>query len=96
MFLQLCGQSHKTVSINDNFLKEEKGEPKRLEPRSFCLPAKCLTARPLRLTGANERKHGALRPQKPLRLIRDGEVGGSGILHLTPTPYTGTTRMILH
>ena len=25
-----------------------------------------------------ERKHGALRPQKPLRLIRDGEVGGSG------------------
>ena len=24
-------------------------------------------------------KHGALRPQKPLRLIRDGEVGGSGI-----------------
>ena len=24
------------------------------------------------------RKHGALRPQKPLRLIRDGEVGGSG------------------
>ena len=27
----------------------------------------------------SERKHGALRPQKPLRLIRDGEVGGSGI-----------------
>ena len=25
------------------------------------------------------KKHGALRPQKPLRLIRDGEVGGSGI-----------------
>ena len=25
------------------------------------------------------RKHGALRPQKPLRIIRDGEVGGSGI-----------------
>ena len=24
------------------------------------------------------RKHGALRPKKPLRLIRDGEVGGSG------------------
>ena len=23
-------------------------------------------------------KHGALRPQKPLRLIRDGEVGGGG------------------
>ena len=26
-----------------------------------------------------ERKHWALRSQKPLRLIRDGEVGGSGI-----------------
>ena len=25
------------------------------------------------------RKHGALHPQKPLRLIRDGKVGGSGI-----------------
>ena len=25
------------------------------------------------------RKHGALRPQKPLRLTRNGEVGGSGI-----------------
>ena len=25
------------------------------------------------------RKHGALRPQKPLRLIRDGEVGGGGV-----------------
>ena len=25
------------------------------------------------------RKHGALRPQKPLRFIWDGEVGGSGI-----------------
>ena len=25
------------------------------------------------------RKHGALRPQKRLRLVRDGEVGGSGI-----------------
>ena len=43
-----------------------------------------------------QRKHGALRPQKPLRLIRDGEVGGSGIIYLTPTRYTVTTRMILH
>ena len=25
------------------------------------------------------RKRGALRPQKPLKLITDGEVGGSGI-----------------
>ena len=28
--------------------------------------------------GKEGRKHGALRPQKPLRLIRDEEVGGSG------------------
>ena len=41
------------------------------------------------------RKQGALRPQKPLRLIRDGEFGGSGILYLTPTGYTVTTRMTL-
>ena len=26
------------------------------------------------------RKHGVVRPQKPLWLVRDGEVGGSGIL----------------
>ena len=32
-----------------------------------------------------EEKHWALRPQKPLRLIRDGEVGGLGVLYLTPT-----------
>ena len=46
--------------------------------------------------GERERKHLALRPQKPLRLIRDGEVGGSGILYLTHTRYTVTTKMILH
>ena len=43
-----------------------------------------------------ERKRGAFRSQKPLRLIRHGEVGGSGILYLTPTRYTVTTLMILH
>ena len=32
------GQSHKTVSANHN-LFEEKGEPKRYQPRSFRLPA---------------------------------------------------------
>ena len=42
------------------------------------------------------RKHWASRPQKPLRLVRDGEVGGSGISYLTPTRYTVTTRMIVH
>ena len=46
--------------------------------------------------GGKEKKHWALRPQKPLRLIMDGEVWGSEILYLTPTRYTVTTRMILH
>ena len=44
----------------------------------------------LRLSFAAACQLGALRPQKPLRLIRDGEVGGSGILYLTPTRYTVT------
>ena len=43
-----------------------------------------------------ERKHWALRPQKPLRLIRDGEVGELGMLYLIPTRCNVTTRMILH
>ena len=51
MFHLLCGQSHKTESINCNFWREEKGEPKWIEPRSFCLPAKRLTAKPHWLTG---------------------------------------------
>ena len=44
------------------------------------------------------RKHGALRPQKPLTFIRDGKVGGSGIFffYRTPTHYTVTTGMILY
>ena len=42
-----------------------------------------------------ERKHGALRPQKPLRLIRHGKLGGREILYLTLTRYTVTTRMTL-
>ena len=47
--------------------------------------------------GWGKKQHWALRPLKPLRLIRDEEVGGSGIfLYLTPTRYTVTTRMILH
>ena len=46
---------------------------------------------------AEKKKRLALRPQKPLRLIRDGEVGGvRKFLYLTPTRYTVTTRMILH
>ena len=31
---------------------QQRGEPKRIEPRSFCLPAQLLTARPHRLTTA--------------------------------------------
>ena len=55
------------------------------------------SALPLGHTGSlARRKLWALRPQKPLRLIRDGEVGGSGIIYLTPTRCTVTTRMILH
>ena len=38
----------------------------------------------------------ALRPQTPLRLIRDGEIGGLGIIYLTPSRYTVTTGMIPH
>ena len=48
------------------------------------------------LASEEERKHLALRPQKPVRLIRDGGVGGSGILCLTPTRYNVTTIMSLH
>ena len=43
-----------------------------------------------------KRKHGTLRPQKPLRFDRDGEVGGSESLYLTPTRYTVATRITLH
>ena len=39
-----------------------------------------------------EGRKWALRPQNPLRLIRDGEVGGWEFLYLTPTRYTVTTR----
>ena len=38
--------------------------------------------------------HGASRPQKPLRRIRDGEVGGPGSFIFYT--YTVTTRMTLH
>ena len=38
---------------------------------------------------------GLLRPQKPVRLIRDGEVGGREFLYLTPTRYSVFTKVIL-
>ena len=34
------------------------------------------------------RKHGALRPQKPLKVIRDGEVGGGGCDNFTSNAYS--------
>ena len=37
-------------------------------------------------------KHRALRPQKPLGFIRDGEVEGSEILYLTATRYTSSSE----
>ena len=40
-------------------------------------------------------KYGALRPQQTSRLIRDGEVGRGGILYVTPTRYTVSTRVTL-
>ena len=39
------------------------------------------------------RKHGALRPQKPLRLIKDGEVGGSGFFVIF---LSGTYLLLCH
>ena len=58
MFHEWCGQSHKTVSINHHFWREEKGEPQRIEPRSFCLPAERRTARPHRLATGKEKGLG--------------------------------------
>ena len=44
----------------------------------------------------SSRKLGALRPQKPLRLIRDEEVGVSILfLYLTPSCYNVTTESAL-
>ena len=34
------------------------------------------------------RKHGALRPQKPLRLFRDGKVGGGGVRNFISNTYS--------
>ena len=49
------------------------------------------------ILGPLERKHWALRSQKPLRLIMGrGSWGGREFLYLTLTRYTVTTRMILH
>ena len=43
MFRNCEGQSHKTVSTDHNFGCERRAE---VEPRSLCLPAYRLTARP--------------------------------------------------
>ena len=47
------------------FLREEKGEPTRIEPRSFCLPAKRLTARPHRLTSLAVASSFSIKPTDP-------------------------------
>ena len=76
-------------------------EPYTQRPRHFPFPLSGVstptpTPPSIDSWGRKERKLWALRPQKPLRLTRDGEVGGSGIIYLTPTRCTVTTRMILH
>ena len=48
MFHNCEGQSHKTVSTDHNFSRERRRS--RFEPKSLCLPAQRLTARPDRLT----------------------------------------------
>ena len=65
---------------------------------SLHLPFPCYILPPFQSVGSmgRGRKQGALRPQKPSKLISDGEVWGSGILYLTPSRHNVTTRMILH
>ena len=73
-------KAHEVLRVS---LKKTYGEGKENEMVSVFIVMQC-------------RKHWALRPQKPSKLLRDGEAGGSGNLYLTPTRYTVTTRMILH
>ena len=49
-------------------------------------PSYFLSSRFLRSAPSPPRKHGALRSQKPLKLIRDGEIEGSGIF--IPNTYS--------
>ena len=71
--------------------------PPRIPTRTpfFLLPATFPSSLPSLTRPAEKKKHLALRPQKPFRLIRDGEVGGggSGNLYLLPNRYTVTSRM---
>ena len=48
-----------------------------------------------KLQSKEGRKHGTLRPQRPLRLFTDREAGGRELLYLTPSRYAVTTRMTL-
>ena len=85
---------------------EKRGLPRKfarfvlfrlIEKRSFNLLCVLdLFFRTLAVNSVSDLKKKKNRPQKPLRLIRDGEVGGSGTLYLTPIRYTVTTTMILH
>ena len=47
-------------------------------------------------TGTDRKETLGFTSTETIQAYRDGEVGGSGILYLTPTRYTVTTRMILH
>ena len=75
----------KSYSLLPNLVRVKSQPAKR--PLSAC---------PVRIAPLPRKKkkhYLALRPQKPLRLIRDGKVGGREFLYLTPTRYTVTTRM---
>ena len=55
-----------------------------------------LTRQGCRLSVTRKKETLGFGSQKPLRLMRDGEVGGREFLYLTPTRYTVTTKMLLH
>ena len=78
-----------TCFMTANSFKRESRQKDLIVCVCVCV---CVCAR----ARARKRKHGALRPQKPIRLIRDGPAGGSWILYLTPIRSTVITRMILH
>ena len=68
------------------FLKREESRSGSSRGPSAYQPS----ALPLGHTGPHpaRRKHGALRPQKLLRLIMDGEVGGSGLFFFLSNTYS--------
>ena len=53
----ILGTNCKTVSTDHNWLLKRKESRSGFEPRSLCLPAECLTARPDRITMPLTRKY---------------------------------------